>query len=153
MKKIIVVLTFVSFATVAIGQDQKAETEAIKRVITTMFDGMRKGDSTMVKSAFAPGIVMQTIATTKDGSTRVRTDSAQGFLKAVETPHTEVWDERISFDQISVDANLASVWTSYKFFLGDKFSHCGVNSFQLVKLNDGWKIVHLIDTRRKENCN
>lgn len=152
MKKILTTLTFIAFALIAFAQDRKSETEAIKKVINTMFDGMRKGDSTMVKSAFAPGVIMQTIAS-KDGNTRVRTDNAQGFLKAVGTPHSEIWDERITFDQISIDASLTSVWTSYKFYLSDKFSHCGVNSFQLVKLNDGWKIVHLIDTRRKENCN
>ncbi|HEY1023975.1 MAG TPA: nuclear transport factor 2 family protein [Sphingobacteriaceae bacterium] len=152
MKQILSTLTLIAFTTVAFAQGKSFETDAIRKVITTMFDGMRKGDSTMVKSAFAPGVVMQTIVS-RDGITRVRTDSAQGFLKAVGTPHTEVWDERVTFDQISVDASLASVWTSYKFYLGDKFSHCGVNSFQLVKLNEGWKIIHLIDTRRKEDCN
>ncbi|HUH33176.1 MAG TPA: hypothetical protein VLZ28_04430, partial [Daejeonella sp.] len=60
---------------------------------------------------------------------------------------------RITFDQVLIDDNLASVWTSYQFYIGDKFSHCGVNSFQLVKGKEGWKIVYLIDTRRKENCN
>jgi len=57
------------------------------------------------------------------------------------------------FAKILIDSQLASVWTDYKFYIGDKFSHCGVNSFQLVKLNDGWKIVYIIDTRRKEGCN
>ena len=28
----------------------------------------------------------------------------------------------------------------------------GYDSFQLVKLADGWKIAHVIDTRRKEKC-
>ncbi|HEY0898874.1 MAG TPA: hypothetical protein VGD90_06050, partial [Sphingobacteriaceae bacterium] len=65
----------------------------------------------------------------------------------------QVWDEQITFDAIQVDAGLASVWTSYKFYLGKNFSHCGVNSFQLVKMNGNWKITYLIDTRRKENCN
>jgi hypothetical protein len=40
----------------------------------------------------------------------------------------------------------------YGFFLGDQFSHCGVNSFQLVRTEDGWKTIHLIDTRQQAGC-
>jgi hypothetical protein len=54
---------------------------------------------------------------------------------------------------VLIDGNLASVWTDYKFYIGEKFSHCGVNSFQLFKGDDGWKIIYIIDTRRKDNCN
>lgn len=53
---------------------------------------------------------------------------------------------------ILIDGNLASVWTDYKFYIDDQFSHCGVNSFQLFKGKDGWKVIYIIDTRRKENC-
>ncbi len=106
----------------------------------------------MVSSTFAKEMIMQTI-TKREGKVNVQSSQPAGFLKAIGTPHKEVWDERITFDQILIDDNLASVWTSYQFYVGDKFSHCGVNSFQLVKQESGWKIVYLIDTRRKENCN
>ena len=56
------------------------------------------------------------------------------------------------FEAIHVDANLASAWTPYEFYVNDKFSHCGVNSFQLVKLKGNWVITYLIDTRRREAC-
>jgi len=61
-------------------------------------------------------------------------------------------DERIVFETIRIDGPLASVWTPYNFYYEGKFSHCGVNSFQLVKINGEWKIQYLIDTRRKQGC-
>jgi hypothetical protein len=61
-------------------------------------------------------------------------------------------DERISFETIRIDGPLAIVWTPYKFYFNGQFSHCGVNSFHLVRLNGSWKIHFLIDTRRKEPC-
>jgi len=138
---------------VASAQTKDLEkTESVKKVINQLFDGMRKGDSGMVSSTFSTGMIMQSISN-RNGETTLKTDKPDGFLKAVGTPHSEVWDERIKFDQVLIDDNLASVWTSYQFYLGDKFSHCGVNSFQLVKQKSGWKIVYLIDTRRKDNCN
>ena len=36
--------------------------------------------------------------------------------------------------------------------MGKRFSHCGVDAFQLVKTAAGWKIFQLSDTRRKEKC-
>ncbi|MEM9869076.1 MAG: nuclear transport factor 2 family protein, partial [Bacteroidota bacterium] len=32
------------------------------------------------------------------------------------------------------------------------FSHCGINSFQMVNFGGEWKIIYLIDTRGKEGC-
>jgi hypothetical protein len=152
MKRFLLIV-FLAVSSLSVSaQSRSQETESVKKVISQLFDGMRKGDSSMVSGTFSKGMILQSISD-RAGKTVVRTEKADEFLKAVGTPHIEIWDERITFDQVLVDAKLASVWTSYKFYIGDKFSHCGVNSFQMVKENDGWKIVYLIDTRRKEACN
>ncbi|RSK44735.1 nuclear transport factor 2 family protein [Hymenobacter perfusus] len=128
-----------------------AETEAVQQIIRRFFDGMRRGDSATVRATLAPGAVFHTLAT-KNGQTQLRPENPSEFVKAVGTPHPEVWDERITFEKVLIDANLASVWTPYQFYRGSTFSHCGYNSFQLVKLTEGWRIAHVIDTRRKEPC-
>ncbi|OON69433.1 nuclear transport factor 2 family protein [Hymenobacter sp. CRA2] len=135
----------------ALAQAPAAETEAVRKTINTFFDGMRKGDSALVRSSLAPSVVLQTIST-RGGTTQVLTENPKDFLKAVGTPHKDVWDERIRFEQVLVDAGLASAWTPYQFYLDGKFSHCGYNSFQLVKLAAGWRIAYVIDTRRKDQC-
>jgi hypothetical protein len=45
---------------------------------------------------------------------------------------------------------MANVWTPYEFYINEKLSHIGVNSFTLLLENNIWKIVHIIDTRRKK---
>ena len=144
-------LLLLGSATAATAQTPAAETEAVKQTIRSFFEGMRQGDSALVRRTLAPGAVFHTLST-RAGQTQLRPENSSDFVKAVGTPHKEVWDERITFDKILIDANLASVWTPYEFYLGSTFSHCGYNSFQLVKLADGWKIAHVIDTRRKEKC-
>lgn len=131
---------------------QSNEEELVKAAVNKLFTGMRTGDSTVTRSAFAKGSLMQTIVN-KDGKVSVRTESVDAFLKLIGTPHKEKYDERIVFTKILIDGPLASVWTDYKFYVDDKFSHCGVNSFQLVKGEAGWQIVYIIDTRRKDGCN
>ncbi|MGM9476317.1 nuclear transport factor 2 family protein [Pedobacter sp. GSP4] len=130
---------------------QSDEESAIKKAVNNLFTGMKTGDSTLTRTAFASGALMQTISS-KDGKVTVRNESVNDFIKFIGTPHQEQYDERITFTKILIDGPLASVWTDYKFYLGDKFSHCGVNSFQLVKGSNGWQIVYIIDTRRKEGC-
>ena len=117
-----------------------------------MFDAVRKSDSTLLRSTFAKDMVLHSVGNAKDGSTALLTESADEFVKSVGTPHKGVYDERITFGDIKIDGDLASVWAPYKFYLDDKFSHCGVDVFQLMKTAAGWKIIYIVDTRRKDNC-
>lgn len=137
------------FTNVTIAQNDEQD---IKKAIMTMFDGMRAGDSAMVHSVFAEEVAFQRVQETRDGKVRLISSDFNNFLKAVGTPHDKVWDERIEFGPILIDGKMASVWTPFKFYLGDQFSHCGVNSFRLYKTEAGWKIFHLVDTNRRDNC-
>ncbi len=128
------------------------EVTSIEATVKKMFDGMRKGDSAMVRSVLAKNVRFYGVGTNKNGETVLRESPAQGFLTAVGTPHSEVWDERIWDGKTEIDGDLATYWCQYAFYLGDKFSHCGVDAFQLYRTKEGWKIFLLTDTRRKENC-
>jgi len=150
MKKIVFMVSvmFISVTTFA----QQSATDGVKQSINTMFDAMRKGDSTLLKSVFAKEMVLQSVSTNKEGKAVISTDSANDFAKAIGTPHAAIYDERITYGDIKIDGDLASVWAPYKFYLGDKFSHCGVDVFSLMKTAGGWKIIYIVDTRRKDNC-
>jgi hypothetical protein len=57
-------------------------------------------------------------------------------------------DERISSPEVRVADNLATVWARYELYVNDKYNHCGIDAFQLVKTDIGWKISAIADTRR-----
>ena len=83
----------------------------------------------------------------------LNTDAIEVLINAiVNRPVDQKWDERLLDYQIAVDGNLAHVLTLYEFWFNDTFSHCGANSFTIAKFNDGCKIIHLIDSRRKSSC-
>jgi hypothetical protein len=132
-------------------QAQTEEME-VQKVIEHLFDGMRAGDSSMVAQSFSEDAIMQTVMYNREGEVVKVTGSLERFKQSVGTPHDQIWDEKIGSYSIKIDGPLASAWTPYQFYLGDNFSHCGVNSMQLTKLNGEWKIVYLIDTRRGNNC-
>ena len=150
MKKAFIISLLLTVSTGLFAQ--QTATDSVKQTVNTLFDAMRKGDSTLLRSTFAKNMILQSVSDGKDGKAILSTESGGDFAKAIGTPHAQVYDERIVFDAVKVDGSLANVWAPYKFYLGDKFSHCGVDVFQLMKTPDGWKIIYVVDTRRKGNC-
>lgn len=124
-----------------------SEKEIIKS-IENLFSAMKSSDSLGVKNAFSGSTIMQTFGKNQE----IRTDKVEDFAKQVGASQAGDLDERFTISKILVDGNMASVWVPYRFYYKGNYSHCGVNSFQLAKLNNEWKIQYIIDTRRKENC-
>lgn len=138
-----------------VPESVNAQTQDVKDVQATieqLFDGMRASDSAMVADTFTKDAIMKRVATNQQGEVMVNTGNLASFLNAVGSPKEQVWDERIGSYDINIDGNLATVWTPFEFYIGDKFSHCGVNSFQLVKKDGDWKIFFIVDTNRQTNC-
>ncbi|HRI25949.1 MAG TPA: nuclear transport factor 2 family protein [Ferruginibacter sp.] len=130
---------------------QTAE-DSVKATVNDLFTAMKNADAVLLKSVFADSAILQTITRTKEGKTQVKTDEVSGFVDQISKLPKDAADERITFDVVRVDGALAIVWTPYKFYFNGKFSHCGANSFQLVRFNGSWKIQYLIDTRRRAGC-
>ncbi len=150
MKKFIILVIITANCSIAFAQETAIA--AVKQTINTMFEAMRKGDSTLLRSTFAKGIVFAGVSNDKNGTAEYGIQNPDYFVKAIGTPHQGVYDERIVFQDIKIDGDLASVWAPYKFYLSDKFSHCGVDVFQIMKTAAGWKIIYIVDTRRKDGC-
>ncbi|MEN9300205.1 MAG: hypothetical protein RLZZ429_2518 [Bacteroidota bacterium] len=126
--------------------------DSVKAVINQLFISMRNADSTGVVNCFSEKNILQTIVRDKDGNISARSELLSNFGRSIAGLQKNAADERIEFQTIKIDGPLASVWTPYKFYFNGSFSHCGVNSFQLLREKNGWKIHYLIDTRRKEPC-
>lgn len=144
-------LILLLFAIQSFGQNASNNEIEIKKTINQLFEGMYKSDSTLLKNSFDKNAILQTIVKNKEGMVSVKNESTQEFIKSISGKHPQ-YEEKIKFIDIKVDGELATVWTNYQFFVDNKFSHCGVNSFQMVKSNNLWKIAYIIDTRRKDNC-
>lgn len=126
--------------------------DSVKTTINNLFAAMKNADQSLFKTVFSDNAILQTISRDKEGKTVVTSESVQEFGDFIGKLKKDSADERISFETIKIDGPLAIAWTPYNFYFNGKFSHCGVNSFQLVRLNGEWKIQYIIDTRRKAGC-
>lgn len=133
------------------AQGAADDRRAVLAVVQRLFDGMRSGDSAAVRSAFHPQALLGT-ARNRNGATAFEIDTVDAFVRAVGTPHTPIWDERVRKTRVEVDGPLASVWAEYSFYAGTKFSHCGIDAFQLAREGETWQVVALTDTRRRDGC-
>jgi ketosteroid isomerase-like protein len=128
---------------------QRPEDEVLKTV-QSLFDGMRAKDTALMRSLFHADARLMS-ADTREGVPRVSVDPLAGWLRGV-AGAKEVLDERLRDTEVRVDGNLAMVWTAYDLFVGSRHNHCGVDVFILGKTADGWKILDVADTRRREGC-
>ena len=130
---------------------QSAE-DSVKAVVNQLFAAMKGANAAMLKEAFADSAVLQTIRRKQDGTFFVQDEKVSDFVEQIGKAKKDSLDERITFETVKIDGPLAIAWTPYKFYYAGNFSHCGVNSFQLVRINGRWKIQFLIDTRRRQGC-
>ena len=147
---VIVIIFFTTVFSVSAQQVNVNESEqtAVKLVIQNMFTAMKNSDTVLLKTCFSPTAVFQTVASTSN-EVIVKNETVQNFINSISKQPAGSLDERIVFETVKTNKYLASVWTPYEFYYKDKYSHNGVNSFQLVKFKEGWKIQYLIDTRYK----
>lgn len=125
--------------------------DSVKTAVSSLFNAMRKADSAAAAACFAPGAMLQSISG-RPGNDAVHNTTAAEFANIVARFPSQAVDERIAFAHIVVDDRLASVWAPYRLYFKGTFSHCGVDAFQLVRIEGVWKIQYIIDTRRKDNC-
>jgi hypothetical protein len=89
----------------------------------------------------------------REGKPVLRVTPIDRFIQAIAgAPPETTLDERIFDVEVRQDANLATVWTRYSFYAGAQFSHCGFDAFQLFKSEQGWRIIAIADTQRREAC-
>ncbi len=132
---------------------QSNQEKELKKVISTFFEGLLSGDTLKLKSTLATNMVLQTTYVNNEGHSILRTDDLKEVLNKIASKKPEdIWEENLLSYNIQIDGNMANVWTPYEFYFNKNFSHCGVNSFQLFYNGTEWKIIYLIDTRRRKNC-
>jgi hypothetical protein len=140
------------FCALALGATEaKAQATAeqeVLAVVTRMFDGMRAQDTAMIRSTLFTDVRLLTTGTNREGKAVARAEGMDGFIQSI-AKATGKLDEKIMSPEVRIEDNLATVWVRYEFYFNDKYSHCGIDAFQLVKTDAGWKIASIADTRRQ----
>lgn len=127
----------------------QADRAAVIAVANDLFAAMRARDADAMRALQTPEVAM--IRVTEDAQPFIHVGSSDAFINAIvdapAEPRERMWDP-----EVRIDGDLATLWAPYEFYLGDRFSHCGVDAFQFVRVDGSWKIVSIAFTRRNEGC-
>ncbi|THD67708.1 nuclear transport factor 2 family protein [Robertkochia marina] len=134
-------------------QAQSTEEEAVKQVVVDFFEAFHKQDTAALRAMALPDSHMESIGKDEEGKIMLRKSTYDEFLGRIAgiSPDMEFKEELTDYI-VKVDGAMANAWTPYKFWINGELSHCGVNSFQMIKQDDTWRIFYIVDTRRREGC-
>lgn len=139
----LVLLLFAGIPLIAADSEEKA----VLATVQTMFDGMTKHDAEMVKSAMTPDARAVGVRGDRVGTAMSRDDLAQRIAGGSAPILERIWNP-----QVQVRGRIANVWAPYDFHANGKFSHCGIDTFLLLKTEEGWKVFSLTWTQETEGC-
>ena len=112
-----------------------------------LFDAMAAHDATAIQSAFVKDARM--VAIRADGTLSV--SAADTFATRIGAAK-EAFLERMWDPKVLVHGSIAQLWAPYDFHRDGKFTHCGIDSVSLVKVEGAWKIAGLSYTTETTNC-
>lgn len=128
---------------------QDFDKQEIRNTIETFFEGFHHRDTVLLHQVCADKLILQSIEENANGN-KLTEEPQKFFYRSIASmPQTLKYNEQILSYAIQVDGTMGHAWTPYEFYLNGKLSHKGVNAFTLFKEKDRWKIIYIIDTRRK----
>lgn len=127
------------------------EAGAVLAVVQRLFDAMRTKDTAAFHAIFDRDAKLVGMRPGAAGPVVQRLTAAD-FAAFIARDTRAPWIERAWAPEVRIDGTLATVWAEYDFHFGSTFSHCGVDAVQLLRTPDGWRIMSIADTFRREGC-
>lgn len=150
MKRILLsffTLTLIAGSSFGQADDKKAALA----VVTQLFTEMAAANPAGILAVHTPTSDLAGIFRQKDGKNVYQSINGEKFSKMF-TDKTKLMKEEMYAPNIEVSGDWAMVWGRYVFFVGDKLSHCGINQFNLVRIDGVWKIANGASTIDPGDC-
>ena len=129
---------------------QGAERRAILSTVQSFFDALAARDQAALMATVIPeGRI--TSHRVRDGRNVVQTGGWSEWAGRIASS-TERLEERMYAPQVRIRGSLATVWTEYSFHREGAFSHCGVDLFDLARVDGSWRILNISFTVETEGC-
>ena len=149
MYKLLILAVALSYSIISFSQsDDRA---LILETVQKFFDSIEFRDRQLLESILVPNSLNISARELDDGEAQFNVMSYDEVVTALTRPGRNAkersWDETVL-----IQGNIAVVWTPYDFHVDGVFSHCGIDSFQLIKQDGQWLIRNSSWTLETENC-
>ena len=125
------------------------ERASVLAAVQGVLDAIAHRDTSAARQWMQPGAVLFALPPTAGGPVRRQSDSSFVAFLGASTDH---FLERIWTPQVMVRGGLAEVWAPYDFHVNGRRSHCGIDSFTLVRGPAGWRVAAIAYTVETTGC-
>ena len=129
------------------GETRAAAEREVLGAIDALFSAMAKHDVEASRKLIVPGANFVVVRPDRTLVVEHDTDYLESLGKHKEALRERIWDAKVD-----VQGDIAQVWAPYDFHLDGKLSHCGIDSFSLVRGAEGWRIAGVSYTVQKQGC-
>jgi hypothetical protein len=146
------VVAILSCSTAASPRPDRTEDErAVLMAVQRFFDTMTSKDVAGARHVLDAEGDFVSVRWNDDGERVVRRAPIAAYLQDLET-ETATYRERMWDSEVRVHGPIAIVWTHYDFHIDGKFSHCGLDLFQLLRTEAGWTVTGGTYTVERTGC-
>ena len=151
MNRIITIFTMtILSAAFAFGQAAEDKKAAIA-VVNQLFTEMAAANPAGILAVHTPTSDLAAVQRGRDGKSRYSSINGEKFSQMF-TDKTKSLKEEMYDPKVEVHGDWAMVWGRYVFWVDDKVSHCGINQFNLVRIDGVWKIANGASTIDRNDC-
>jgi hypothetical protein len=128
-----------------------AQTSDEKDVLATVqktFDGMAANDAAKILSSMTADARLYGVRT--NGAAYAM--AADQWANRIASAQSKFIERFTKTPTVQIHGAIAHVWGEYEFLRDGKFAHCGVDSFNLLKTADGWRVTAILDTEETTGC-
>lgn len=147
-RALLVLLLFLAAVPAQAGP--REERREVLAAVQRLFDAMAARDQSALMAAVIPDGRI-TSHRVRDGQVIVRTSGWAEWAQQVAAA-TQTLEERMHDPQVRIRGSLATVWTEYSFHFNGTFSHCGIDLFDLAKVDGRWRVLNISYTAETEGC-
>ena len=150
MKRIFTALLAAALMGVAAYAQKTDDKAAALAVVNQLFAEMANANPAGIIAVHTPTSDLAAVFKQRDGKTRYQSINGEAFSKMFTKPGAI---KEVMYDpKVEVSGDWAMVWGRYVFFSADKLSHCGINQFNLVRIEGKWKIANGASTIDPGDC-
>ncbi len=120
------------------AQPVSDDKDAVLKAVQVFFDTMNTRDVEGARNILQPQGRFHAMRM-RDGKPDVRAFSNEEYFADLQSSK-QTMRERIWNPEVRIDGPIATMWAPYDFWIEGKFSHCGIDAFDLIKTEEGWKI-------------
>ena len=124
--------------------------DEIMITVDRFFEAINASDTNTMQEVLLPTAVFSSIMVQADGTTNVSNNLVSSFFDSINDGPKIV--ERYWDPILLVNGPIAVFFAPYDMHVGGQYSHCGIDNFDLIKVEDQWRIQSIRATIKTFDC-